>query len=51
MEEEKALQRTEDENYSINRWQIFSGVALILGGLFIILNLPDIKRYIRISRM
>ena len=51
MEQDKSLQRNEEESYSVSRWQIFSGVALILSGLLIILSLPDIKRYIRISRM
>ncbi len=51
MEQEKSLQRKEDEGLSVSAWQIFSGVVLILSGLLIILSLPDIKRYIKITRM
>jgi hypothetical protein len=50
MEQVRSLQKREEAN-GITVWQIFSGVALILGGLFLILNLPDIKRYIKIMRM
>ncbi len=50
MGQEKSLQTREDTN-GVTKWQIFSGVALILSGLLIILSLPDIKRYIRITRM
>lgn len=50
MENEKSLQKREGSN-GISIWQVFSGVALIFSGILIILSLPDIKRYIKISRM
>jgi hypothetical protein len=50
MEDEKSLQ-TGADTHGISIWQIFSGVALILSGILIIISLPDIKRYIRIRRM
>lgn len=49
MEHDRALQKREDNGISI--WQVFSGIALIVSGILLIISLPDIKRYIKISRM
>jgi hypothetical protein len=35
----------------VNIWSIFGGAALVVLAAAVIVNLPDIKRYIRISNM
>lgn len=35
----------------INVWSIFGGAALVVLAAAVIVNLPDIKRYIKISSM
>ena len=35
----------------VNIWSIFGGAALVVMAAAVIVNLPDIKRYIRISNM
>lgn len=49
MEHERSLQKRESHGISI--WQVFSGIVLIFSGILLIMSLPDIKRYIRITRM
>jgi hypothetical protein len=35
----------------VNVWSIFGGAALVVLAAAVIVNLPDIKRYIKISTM
>lgn len=35
----------------LNVWSIFGGAALVVVAAAVIVNLPDIKRYIKISTM
>lgn len=35
----------------MNMWSIFGGAALLLAAAAVVVSLPDIKRYIKISRM
>ena len=50
MQHERSLQRREETD-GISIWQVFGGIFLIFSGLLVILSLPDIKRYIKITRM
>ena len=45
------LQRESQQSNGINAWSIVGGAALMLLAAAVIINLPDIKRYIRISTM
>jgi hypothetical protein len=35
----------------MNMWSIVGGAALLLAAAAVVVSLPDIKRYIKISRM
>jgi hypothetical protein len=35
----------------MNIWSIFGGAALLLAAAAVVVSLPDIKRYIKISKM
>lgn len=35
----------------MNLWSIVGGAALLLAAAAVVVSLPDIKRYIKISRM
>ncbi len=35
----------------MNMWSIVGGAALLLAAAAVVMSLPDIKRYIKISRM
>jgi len=45
------LQRSAQKNNSLGPWSIVGGAALMLLAAAVIINLPDIKRYIKISTM
>jgi hypothetical protein len=36
---------------SMSIWSVFGGAALVVMAAAVLVNLPDIKRYIKISRM
>lgn len=35
----------------VSIWSVFGGAALVVMAAAVVVNLPDIKRYIKISRM
>ncbi|HEV7395656.1 MAG TPA: hypothetical protein VGN86_04020 [Pyrinomonadaceae bacterium] len=39
------------QSSGVSVWSIFGGAALVLLAAAVIVNLPDIKRYIKISTM
>lgn len=45
------LQRKNKNTYDVSPWLIVGGAALVLGTAIFLKNLPDLKRYIKISRM
>jgi hypothetical protein len=60
MEREEKIERRENREYPERRgehsvgipvWKIVGGAALVLAAAAVILNLSDIKRYIKISSM
>lgn len=51
MKRSEALERRERRSSSVNIWSIFGGAALLVAAAAVIVSLPDIKRYIKISTM
>lgn len=51
MKRSESLQRRERSSSHLNIWSIVGGVALIAAAAAVIVSLPDIKRYIKISTM
>lgn len=53
MKRSEALQRRESGGRSsgVGLWSIVGGVALVAVAALVVVNFPDIKRYIKISTM
>ena len=51
MKRSESLQRREKGSSSMNVWTIVGGLALVAAAAAVIVSLPDIKRYIKISTM
>lgn len=51
MNRNQALERRERSSSGVTIWSIVGGVALIAAAAAVIVSLPDIKRYIKISTM
>ncbi|MDQ3255283.1 MAG: hypothetical protein M3R15_15520 [Acidobacteriota bacterium] len=53
MKRNQSLERRSSSSKSIgtNMWSIVGGAALLLAAAAVVVSLPDIKRYIKISRM
>lgn len=48
---EKSLEKRNGNSSGISLWQVAGGAALLLGAALVVVNLPDIKRYIKIRTM
>ena len=50
---EESLERRKDERRSsgISLWPVIGGIAIVAAAAAVIISLPDIKRYIKISQM
>lgn len=46
-----SMQRREKGSSGMNVWAIVGGLALVAAAAAVIVSLPDIKRYIKISTM
>ncbi|MBA2732569.1 MAG: hypothetical protein H0U54_06720 [Acidobacteria bacterium] len=51
MKRSGSLQKREKESYNMNTWTIVGGLALVAVAAVVVVSLPDIKRYIKISTM
>jgi hypothetical protein len=53
MKEQKSLEKRKENstNGSSNLLKIVGGAAFVIGAALVIVSLPDIKRYIKISTM
>lgn len=51
MKQQESLERRERRSSGIGLMSIIGGVALVALAAAVIVNLPDIKRYIKISTM
>jgi len=51
IDEREYFERRRDDSPGIPVWKIVGGAALVLAAAAVILNLSDIKRYIKISTM
>jgi hypothetical protein len=51
MRQNQSLERRERRPSGMNMWSIVGGVALVAMAAAVIVSLPDIKRYIKISTM
>lgn len=51
MQQEKHLEKRERKSSVPGLWSLVGGTALLLVATVVVLSLPDIKRYIKISRM
>ncbi len=51
MKEQKSLEKSKKNSTNGNLLKIVGGVALVVGAALVIVSLPDIKRYIKISTM
>lgn len=49
--QERIVRRRTDQSHGISIWQAVGGIALIGLAAIVIVTLPDIKRYIKISSM
>jgi hypothetical protein len=47
----ESLERRERNSSNMNVWAILGGVAVVAMAVGVIVSLPDIKRYIKISTM
>lgn len=47
----ESLDRRERKSPNMNVWTIVGGLALVAAAAAVIVSLPDIKRYIKISTM
>jgi hypothetical protein len=47
----ESLERKERNSSNMNIWAILGGVAVVAMAVGVIVSLPDIKRYIKISTM
>ncbi|HEV2914832.1 MAG TPA: hypothetical protein VGX92_16255 [Pyrinomonadaceae bacterium] len=51
MKRNESLVRRERGSSGVNLWSIIGGVALVAAAAAVIVSIPDIKRYIKISTM
>ena len=51
MKRSDSLQRREKGSSSMNVWTIVGGLTLVAAAAVVVMSLPDIKRYIKISTM
>jgi len=51
MKRSDSLQKREKESCNMNTWAIVGGLALVAVAAVVVVSLPDIKRYIKISTM
>lgn len=51
MKQNQSLERRDRRPTGMNMWSIVGGAALLLAAAAVVVSLPDIKRYIKISRM
>jgi hypothetical protein len=51
MKKNQSLERRSRGSSGINLWSIVGGAALMVMAAAVIVSLPDIKRYIKISTM
>ncbi|MCU1266447.1 MAG: hypothetical protein JWM21_2765 [Acidobacteria bacterium] len=47
----ESVKRTNHKSGGLSVWSLFGGAALVLMAAAVLVNLPDIKRYIKISTM
>jgi len=47
----ESLERENKKSSGMNIWTIVGGAALVVMAAAVLVNLPDIKRYIKISTM
>jgi len=47
----RRVDAVERKRSGVNVWSIFGGAALVVLAAAVVVNLPDIKRYIKISTM
>ncbi|MGI8494645.1 MAG: DUF6893 family small protein [Pyrinomonadaceae bacterium] len=52
-EERQPMERYRDDNSSVaaTAWKVVGGAVLVLAAAAVVVSLPDIKRYIKISTM
>jgi len=51
MKRSDSLQKREKGSSSMNVWTIVGGLTLVAAAAVVVMSLPDIKRYIKISTM
>ncbi len=51
MKRNQSLVRSERKSSGMGIWSIVGSVALMAAAALVVVSLPDIKRYIKISRM
>jgi hypothetical protein len=51
MKQNQSLERRGSRPSGISVWSIVGGAALVLAACAVVVSLPDIKRYIKISNM
>ncbi len=51
MKQNQSLERRVKKPSGMSMWSIVGGAAMLLAAAAVVVSLPDIKRYIKISRM
>ena len=51
MKRTESLERRERRSSGLNVWSILGGAVLVVAAAAVIVSIPDIKRYIKISTM
>ncbi|MGB8507505.1 MAG: hypothetical protein WCD76_03790 [Pyrinomonadaceae bacterium] len=51
MKQNQSLERRGSRPSGLSMWSFVGGAALLLAAAAVVVSLPDIKRYIKISRM
>jgi hypothetical protein len=51
MGQNQSLERRARRSSGVSLWSLVGGAALVLAAAAVVVSLPDIKRYIKISRM
>jgi hypothetical protein len=51
MKRSEALERRSRRSTGVSIWSIIGGAALVVAAAAVIVSIPDIKRYIKISSM
>ena len=49
--EESLERRSERRSSGLTLWSVIGGIAIVAAAAAVIVSLPDIKRYIKISQM